>query len=250
MIGMGIDVGGSGIKGAPVDLETGEFTADRLRIPTPPRATPDQVLDIMKQIVDNFDLPDKTRVGISFNAPVSDGVVRGMPGLHPDWADFPLAKAAKKKLGFKVKAINDADAAGFGEAELGGAKGHGGKILMLTLGTGIGSALIYDHRLIPNFELGHLTLPIGIEAEKFAASSVYEREDLSYQAWAKRLQIVFDEYENLFSPDLILIGGGISKKHEKYLPLINTKAELLPATLFNRAGIVGAALYAATRIKG
>lgn len=172
-----------------------------------------------------------------------------MPALHPDWADFPLAKAAKKLLGYKVAAINDADAAGFGEAELGAAHGHAGKILMLTLGTGIGSALIYDHRLVPNLELGHMALTNGLEAEQFAASSVFEREKLSYEEWAKRLQFVFDAYENLLSPDLIIIGGGISKKHARFLPLISTRADLVPAELFNRAGIVGAAHYAHTRLK-
>ena len=240
----GIDVGGSGIKGAPVNLHTGEFAADRLRIPTPRGSTPEAVTAVIAELVNSFDLPKDTPVGVAFPAPILHGVVPSIANLDQSWAGVNLDEVVSAALNRRVIGVNDADAAGVGEATYGAAKGVDGVVFVATLGTGIGSALLVDGHLVPNTELGHLQID-GHDAESRAADSAKAREDLSWEQWAQRLQRYFETIEYLFSPDLIVVGGGVSKHHEKFLPLLNLRAPIIPATLRNAAGIVGAASLAA-----
>lgn len=243
-LALGIDVGGSGIKGAPVDLVTGELAAERKRIKTPAASTPQAVAGVLDELVDAFDLPADVPVGVAFPAPMDHGVVRFIANLDKSWKGVDLPELVREATGRRCTAINDADAAGVGEQRYGAAKGVDGVVLVVTLGTGIGSALIVDGVLVPNTELGHLEID-GHDAETRAADSARERENLSWEAWAQRLQRYFETVEMLLSPDLIVIGGGVSKHHEKYLPLLDLRAPLVPATLRNAAGIVGAAALAA-----
>lgn len=242
-IALGIDIGGSGIKGAPVDLATGEFTADRLRIPTPGVSTPAAVAAVVRELVDSFDLPAGTPVGVAFPGPIHHGRISFIANLDESWTGVHLADVLSDALGRPVHAANDADAAGYGEALFGAARDARGTIIVTTLGTGIGSAIIVDGTLVPNTELGHLEID-GFDAESRAAESAREREDLSYPQWAERLQRYYETLEMLFSPDLLVVGGGISKHHERFLPLLDLKAPIVPAQLRNRAGIVGAAALA------
>jgi len=243
-IAFGIDIGGSGIKGAPVDLRTGELTAERLRIPTPATSTPLAVADIVAKLVGSFELPKKAPLGVAFPAPMDHGVVRFIANLDKSWTGVNLPALLRDVTGRHVTAVNDADAAGIGEQRYGAAKGRKGVVLVCTLGTGIGSALIVDGVLVPNTELGHLEID-GVGAESRAADSAREREGLSFEAWAERLQRYFETVEMLLSPDVIVIGGGVSKKHTEFLPLLNLRAKVVPAKLRNAAGIVGAATAAA-----
>ncbi|GAA4728944.1 ROK family protein [Isoptericola chiayiensis] len=243
-LALGIDIGGSGIKGAPVDLTTGEFAAERQRIPTPHKSTPEAVTDVVAELVDGFDLPDDAPVGVAFPAPLDHGVVRFIANLHKSWKGADLPALLQEATGRSVTAVNDADAAGVGEDRYGAAQGRDGVVLVVTLGTGIGSALLVDGVLVPNTELGHLEID-GHDAESRAAESARDRDDLSWEKWAKRLQRYFETVEMLLSPDLIVVGGGVSKHHQKFLPLLDLRAEIIPATLRNRAGIVGAASLAA-----
>jgi polyphosphate glucokinase len=240
----GIDVGGSGIKGAPVDLETGEFAGERLRIPTPEGSTPEAVSAVIAELVESFDLHDKTPVGVAFPAPILHGVVPTIANLDQSWAGVNLNAVISTALGRTVIGVNDADAAGVGEATYGAAKGIGGTILVATLGTGIGSALIVDGHLVPNSELGHLEID-GHDAESQASDRARTRDNLSWTQWAERLQRYFETIEYLLSPDLIVVGGGVSKNHERFLPLLSLRAQIIPAKLRNAAGIVGAAKLAA-----
>jgi len=244
-LAFGIDIGGSGIKGAPVDLVTGEFAADRKRIPTPSKSTPMAVAGVLADLVDVFDLPPEVPVGVAFPAPMDHGVVRFIANLDKSWKGVNMPELLHDATGRECTAVNDADAAGVGEQRYGAAQGVDGVVLVATLGTGIGSALLVDGILVPNTELGHLEID-GHDAESRAADSAREREDLSWEKWAKRLQRYFETVEMLLSPDLIVIGGGVSKHHEKYLPLLDLRARVVPATLRNAAGIVGAAAMAAS----
>ncbi len=239
---LGIDVGGSGIKGAPVELETGEFTSDRFRIPTPKKSTPKNVAKVIAQIIDHFagELGDAP-VGLTIPAPVKHGVIPFIANLHKSWAGMEAKKFFQDELGRDVTLVNDADAAGLAEVHFGAAKGHPGLVILTTLGTGIGSAMIYRGVLIPNAELGHLELD-GYDAEKRAASSVKDNEGLSYKDWAIRLQRYYSHVEMLFSPDLFVVGGGVSKDSDEFLHHLDLRTPIVPATMRNRAGIVGAAL--------
>ncbi|MFH5823355.1 polyphosphate--glucose phosphotransferase [Georgenia sp. AZ-5] len=243
-IGFGIDIGGSGIKGAPVDLETGELTAERLRIPTPSPSKPKAVASTVSELVAAFDLDPAVPVGLTFPAPIKHGVVPFIANLHKSWKGVDVPALMSEAIGQPVIAVNDADAAGVAEAVYGAARGVPGVVLVTTLGTGIGSALVVDGTLVPNTELGHLEID-GADAEDRAASSARENENLSWEEWAERLQRFYSTVEMLFSPDLIVVGGGVSKKHEKFLPLLRTTAPMVPAALRNTAGIVGAAYLAA-----
>ncbi|MCI7551704.1 MAG: ROK family protein [Actinomycetaceae bacterium] len=243
-LAIGVDIGGSGIKGAPVNLKTGEFAAERLRIPTPPNGDPEVLAGIVKEIVESFEPDDDLAVGVCIPGPVVHGVIPMMANLSKKWEGTNAQKLFEDTLGREVLVVNDADAAGYAEVEYGVAKREGGTSIVLTLGTGIGSALVRDGILIPNTELGHIILPNGKKAEKWAASSIKTAEDLSFEEWAERLQEVFSQVEMLFSPDVFVIGGGVSKKHKKFVPLIKTRAEIVPAKLFNAAGIVGSATLA------
>ncbi|WP_286956844.1 MULTISPECIES: polyphosphate--glucose phosphotransferase [Arsenicicoccus] len=242
---LGIDVGGSGIKGAPVDLETGEFAAERVRIPTPEDSTPEAVADVIAQIIDQLDEvgPDAP-VGITVPGVVTHGVVRSAANIDKRWIDCDADALFTKRLGRDVHVVNDADAAGIAEVRYGAAQGKDGFVILTTLGTGIGIALIHDGVLIPNAELGHLELD-GHDAETRASNGVREAKDLSWEEWAERLQRYYSHLEDLLWPDLFVVGGGVSKKAKKFLPLLDLRTPIIPATLLNSAGIVGAAALAA-----
>ncbi len=239
----GIDIGGSGIKGAPVDLSKGEFAADRVRIKTPDPSTPDAVAATVAEVVDSFDLGKEVPIGVTFPAVILHGVAQSAANVDKSWIGTDVEKAIEETTGRKVLAVNDADAAGFAEVRYGAAKGVDGVVLVVTLGTGIGSALVVDGHLVPNTELGHLEID-GYDAESRAAESVRDRDGLDWEQWAERLQRYFTVVENLFWPDLIVVGGGVSKHHSDFLPLLDIRTKIIPAELRNAAGIVGAAALA------
>jgi polyphosphate glucokinase len=242
---LGIDVGGSGIKGAPVDLSTGDFAAKRQRIDTPVPSTPEAVAGVINQIVDHFDdVRGDSPIGVTIPGVVTHGVVRSAANIDKAWLDFDAEPMLEKVLGHDIVLVNDADAAGVAELHYGAAKGQRGLVFMTTLGTGIGTALIHEGVLVPNSELGHLELD-GHDAETRAASSIKEREGLSYPDWAQRLQRYYSHLENLLWPDLFVVGGGVSKDSEQFLPLLRLRTPIVPAVLKNKAGIIGAAHLAA-----
>lgn len=240
---IGVDIGGSGIKGAPVDLETGELLEERFRIPTPQPATPDAVGETVAQVIAHWAPEPGIPIGVAFPGVVQRGIVRTAANVDSAWLDTNLQDVIRKHSGHEVYVMNDADAAGFGEYAYGAARGEDGLVLLVTLGTGIGTALIADGRLVPNSELGHLVID-GLDAEEYAAESARERHGLSWEEWAVHVERYLGEMERLLWPDLIIVGGGVSKEHEEFLPLIRTRAPLVPAGLFNNAGIVGAAVAA------
>jgi polyphosphate glucokinase len=238
---LGIDVGGSGIKGAPVDLKKGAFSGKRKRIDTPATSTPEAVADVINEIVDHFDdVRGDSPIGITVPGVVTKGVVRSAANIDKSWLDFDAEPMLEKKLGHDIVLVNDADAAGVAELHYGAAKGQKGLVILTTLGTGIGTALIHNGTLIPNSELGHLEID-GFDAEKRAASSIKDIEGISYEEWAQRLQRYYSHLENLLWPDLIVVGGGVSKDHEQFLPLLDLRTKIVPAVLENKAGIIGAA---------
>ncbi len=244
-VGFGIDIGGSGIKGAPVDLGQGEFRAERLRFPTPQPSTPEAVAAVVQDILTPFGRRSGTRpIGVTFPAVIQHGVARTAANVDSRWIGTDVDSLLTERLGRPVAVINDADAAGLAESRYGAAKGVNGVVFMATLGTGIGSALIVDGQVVPNTEFGHIEVG-GKDAETRAADSARERDELSWEQWAKRLQRYFTTIENLLWPDLIVVGGGVSKKSAKYLPLLNLRTPIVPATLLNDGGIIGAALHAA-----
>lgn len=243
---LGVDVGGSGIKGAPVDLDAGTFARDRLRIETPEQSTPDNVADVVATIADHFkDATGDSPVGVTVPAVVTHGLVRTAANIDTSWIGTDAGALLSERLGRPVTLVNDADAAGVGELHYGAARNTDGLVLLATLGTGIGSALLHRGALLPNSELGHLEID-GADAETRASSRARETEDLSWQDWAVRLQRYFGHVEDLFSPDLIVIGGGVSKHAERFLPLLHLRAPIVPAMLGNAAGIIGAAWLAAS----
>ncbi|HET8594064.1 MAG TPA: ROK family protein [Intrasporangium sp.] len=238
---LGIDIGGSGIKGAPVDLELGALAEKRLRIDTPIPATPDAVADVVDQIVDHFaDQTGDSPIGVTVPAVVIRGTVLSAANIDPSWVNTDAEALIQRHTGRAVSVLNDADAAGLAELHYGAAQGEQGLVIVTTLGTGIGSALIYDGVLIPNSELGHLEMD-GEDAEKLAASSIMTRDNLSWDEYVDRLQRYYSMLERLFSPDLIVVGGGISKDADMFLPRLKLRAPIVPARLRNRAGIIGAA---------
>lgn len=245
-IALGIDVGGSGIKGAAVDLKKGAFTTKRKKILTPKPATPEAVIEVIAQLVEHFaDDIDKTApIGITVPAVVQHGLVRSAANIDPTWINFEGEKAMEKRLGRDVTLVNDADAAGYAELLYGAAKDEDGLVIVTTLGTGIGSALLYRNVLIPNTELGHLEID-GKDAETEAASRVKDELGITYQEYAIRLQRYYSVLERLFSPDLFVVGGGISRDSDQFLPFLTLKTPIIPAVLENRAGIIGAAKLAA-----
>lgn len=238
---IGIDIGGTGIKGAPVDLRTGSLTQERVRLLTPDPATPESVADVVTQVVEQIggDGP----LGLTLPSVILDGVVKTASNIDDAWLGVNAVELFGKATGRPVTVVNDADAAGTAEVRFGAGAGRSGVIVVITLGTGIGSALFVNGQLVPNTELGHLHLHHG-DAEDWAADSVRERDELSWDEYAQRLQRYFEMVQRLFWPNLIIIGGGISKKSEKYLPQITLDTEVVPATLLNNAGIVGAAMFA------
>src|SRR6478752_1382767 len=238
----GIDFGGSGIKGAPVNLEEGDFAEDRVRIDTPKPATPDAVAKVFSELLGRFDDSDG-RVGVTVPGVVKHGVVHSAANIDKHWIGEDADKLFTDATGRDVHVVNDADAAGLAEVRFGAAKGRRGLVIVTTLGTGVGSALVYDGVLVPNSELGHLEID-GHDAESRAANSARTREELSWEAWAERLTRYYRTLEMLFSPELFVVGGGVSKDAAEFLPLLDLETEIVPATLLNMAGVVGAALYA------
>ncbi|MEU1166815.1 polyphosphate--glucose phosphotransferase [Streptomyces sp. NPDC005921] len=241
----GVDIGGSGIKGAPVDLDKGDLAQERCKVLTPHPATPDGVADGVKQVVDHFGWSGP--VGLTFPGVISDGThIRTAANVDKSWIDTDARTLFSERLGgLPVTVVNDADAAGVAEVEFGAGRGRKGVVLLLTFGTGIGSALFVDGELVPNTELGHLELD-GHDAEKKASSKAKEDEELSWEHWAHRVNKYLAHVEMLFTPNLFIIGGGVSRKADKFLPYIKgIKAEIVPAQLQNNAGIVGAAMRAA-----
>jgi polyphosphate glucokinase len=238
---VGIDVGGSGIKGAPVDLSVGRFAAERVRLATPQPASPDRVAKVVAEVLDRLDVTGP--VGVTLPAVVVDGVVATAANIDPSWIGVRPVELFERATGRAVGVLNDADAAGIAEMRYGVGKGRGGVVVVVTLGTGIGSALFTDGVLVPNTELGHLPLHHG-DAEDWAADAVRDREGLSWKHYARRLQKYLELVQRLLWPRLIIIGGGVSRKAEKFLPHIELRTEVVPARLHNDAGIVGAALFA------
>jgi polyphosphate glucokinase len=241
---LGIDVGGSGIKGAPVDLTKGEFVHKRLRIDTPVESTPEAVCDVIAQVVDHFDeVRSDSPIGVTIPGVVQHGVVKTAANIDKAWIGCEIEKLLEDRLQHDVVVVNDADAAGVGELEFGAAKGHQGLVILTTLGTGIGTAIFNRGVLVPNSELGHLEID-GVDAETVAASSAKTRENLSYEEWATRLQVYYRRLEDLLWPDLIVVGGGVSKDSDEFLPLLDLRTPIIPAVLKNKAGIIGAAVLA------
>lgn len=242
---LGIDIGGSGIKGAPVDLSKGDFATDRLRIPTPTPSTPQAVAAVVAQIAEHFatEIGDAP-IGVTIPAVVTHGVTRSAANIDKSWINAAAEQIFSEQLGRPVHLVNDADAAGIAEVKYGAARENDGLVMVTTLGTGIGTALIYRGVLVPNTELGHIEID-GHDAETQAAASVKTRLDLKYADYVPRLQRYYETLEMLFSPDLFVVGGGISKDADKYLPHLVLKTPIIPAELRNRAGIIGAAWLAA-----
>lgn len=238
---LGIDVGGSGIKGAPVDTQTGGLLAARHRIPTPIPAKPRAVANVVGEVVHSFDWHGL--VGCGFPAVIRGGVALTAANIHPRWVETNTETLFGETTGCLVKVINDADAAGLAEMAFGAGRGRQGTVLIVTIGTGLGTAIFVDGHLVPNTEMGHIEIRGG-DAEWRAADAARKREKLSWKKWAAR----FDEYlrtmERLLWPDLIILGGGVIKQMDKFVPLLTVQADVVPAQLLNDAGIVGAALAA------
>lgn len=249
---VGIDVGGTGIKGGQVRLGTGKkagtLRGDRFRIPTPQPAVPDAVAQTLTAIAEELDArpkaaPADAPLGVCFPSIVRDGVCLSANNIDESWIGTDVAGLFSETLKRPVRVLNDADAAGLAEVRYGAGRGAQGLVMVITLGTGIGGALIHDGRLVPNFEVGTMELD-GVMAEKRASAKARERENLSWPEYAERLQRFFGHVERIFSPDLFIVGGGISKRPDDYLPLLKLNAPIVPAQLVNNAGIVGAALAA------
>ncbi|CAM3562508.1 polyphosphate--glucose phosphotransferase [Tsukamurella ocularis] len=238
-MGFGVDIGGSGIKGGVVDMETGELVGERYKLLTPQPSTPEACAEIVREVIEHFDW--KGPVGVTVPAVVTNGTVRSAANIDAGWIGTDADKLFTSTLDRPVTVLNDADAAGLAEDRYGAGRDFDGVILLLTLGTGIGSALIHRGTLVPNTEFGHIEVD-GKEAEHRAASSVKERKEWSYERWSKEVSRVFQEYEKLLWPDLIIVGGGVSRKAEKWVPLLDVTTPVIPAKLLNTAGIVGAAM--------
>ncbi|WEO79139.1 ROK family protein [Cryobacterium sp. SO2] len=243
---IGIDIGGTGIKGAVVDLSTGALLSDRVKLPTPKGGRPQDIVQTTRQILATVsagagDLP----IGVCFPAVVKNGHTMSAANVSDKWIGLAAEALFEKGLGVPIHFVNDADAAGYAESEFGAAKGVNGVVLLTTLGTGIGTALINDGALVPNTELGHLEID-GVDYETRAAFSAKERDNLSWEKWAGRLQKYYSRLEALFTPDLFIVGGGVSKHHEDFLPLLTLNTRIIPAVHRNNAGILGAAALAAS----
>jgi len=238
---LGIDVGGSGIKGAPVDVKTGKLLAERVRIKTPKNAEPKPVAKVVAEIAQAFEWTGP--IGIGFPAPIKSGVALMAANVSEKWVGVDADKLFTKITGCNCTMINDADAAGLAEMKFGAGRGQPGTVIMITLGTGIGSAIFYRGNLLPNTEFGHLDMD-GMDAEHRASDAARQREELSWKKYAKRLNEYLMQMEKLFWPDLFIVGGGISKESHKYIPLLKIQTPIVPAQFLNEAGIVGAALAA------
>jgi polyphosphate glucokinase len=238
---IGIDIGGTGIKGGLVDLSTGELISERVKLATPEGGKPADIVEVTKEIVSRLAAEDPSApVGVCFPAIVTHGVTMSAANVSKKWIGLNAEELFETALGRDIHFVNDADAAGYAESQFGAAKDKPGLIILTTLGTGIGSALIYNGVLIPNAELGHLEID-GADAESRASYAAKEREDLSWERWAKRLQRYYETVEFLFTPDLFIVGGGVSKNYQEFMPLLKLRTPMVPAVHRNNAGILGAA---------
>jgi polyphosphate glucokinase len=239
---LGLDIGGTGIKGALVNTDTGEMLTERYRLLTPQPSTPKAMIATMEEIVNHFDW--QGAVGCGFPSAIKDGVVLTAANVSNKWIGFNLAEAVRELTGCDVVVLNDADAAGLAEMRFGAGRDQDGVVLIITLGTGIGVSLFVRGRLVPNLELGHIEIE-GNDADDWASAIAREQENLSWKKWAKRVNKYLMTVEHLLWPDLIIIGGGVSKKHEKFFPYLTAQTPIVPAEMRNQAGIVGAAMAAA-----
>jgi polyphosphate glucokinase len=238
---LGIDIGGTGIKGAPVETETGTMILERYRLPTPDGAKPNPVAAVVKEVTMQFEW--HAPIGCGFPAVIRDGVAESAANISQKWIGTNVAQLFSEATQCPVYVVNDADAAGLAEVTFGAGKGAKGVVLMITIGTGLGSALFIDGKLVPNTELGHIEVECD-EAESIASDVVRKQQDLSWKKWAKRFDKYLNTLENLFSPNLMILGGGAVKKQDQFFPLLTVRTKVIPAVLGNDAGIVGAALAA------
>lgn len=243
---LGIDIGGSGIKGAPVDLEREDYLAERFRVETPRPATPQAVALAVQKLVDHFNW--KGPIGFGFPTVIVNGRAKAYGNMHPDWLGVQIDQLFQDQTGLPCTVINDADAAGLGEMRYGAGRDKKGLVAVITVGTGIGSGLFYNGKLIPNFELGRIRYkkkPI----EKYAANSIRKKEGLSYEEWAKRFNFFLENVELMCTPDHYILGGGISKHMDEFKHVFTTKIPIEAAQTKNHAGIIGAAFAAMEREK-
>ncbi len=239
---LGLDIGGSGIKGALIDVATGSLSSERYRLPTPDEARPNDVADVINKIVKHFSYNGV--LGVGFPAVVHHGVAYSAANVDESWIGMDVSKLLTKETGCKSYVLNDADAAGLAEMEFGvGKKYKKGVVILLTIGTGIGSAVFIDGKLFPNTELGHLEIR-GKDAERRASDATRSRKKWTWEEWSMRFQELISTYERLFSPDVFILGGGASKCFSEYGKFLRSRAEIIPAQLLNQAGLVGAAVYA------
>lgn len=244
---LGVDIGGSGIKGAVVDTLTGELIGERHRIETPQPATPEAVAAVLAQLVAHFNWGGP--IGCGFPAAIQHGVVRTASNIDASFIGTNIDQLFSDNTKCPCFNLNDADAAGLAEIQFGEGAGQAGVLLLVTIGTGLGTALFSDGQLIPNTELGHIYLENGKKAEHYASDAVRKIEDLGWKRWGSRFNTYLSTMEMLFWPDLIILGGGASKKFDKFKDQLTVEAPVKPAAFLNQAGIVGAALYAASKYK-
>jgi polyphosphate glucokinase len=243
---IGIDIGGTGIKGGVVDVDSGEMVSERVKLPTPEGGEPDAVVAVVKKILAELSSADDgAPIGVCFPAVVKNGRTMSAANVSKKWIGLAAEQLFEQSLAHDITFVNDADAAGYAESEYGAAKDVDGLVIMTTLGTGIGSAIIYRNLLVPNAELGHIDIGEHADFEKYASNQVREAKELSWKQWASRLQTYYSTLERLFSPDLIIVGGGVSKHAEEFLPLLQLDTPIVAAALRNNAGILGAASLAA-----
>jgi polyphosphate glucokinase len=244
-LAIGIDIGGTGIKGAVVDVVAGELVSERMKVATPTGGEPDDIVAAVVEMIDGFGgTADGLPVGVCFPAIVLGGRTMSAANVSKKWIGLEAEKLFEASLKRDIFFVNDADAAGIAEAHYGAAKGVRGLVILTTLGTGIGSAFLYNGALIPNTELGHIEID-GKDAESRASYAAKERKGLDWDRWAKRLQRYYETLEFLFSPVLFVVGGGVSKSHDEFLPLLRLRTPIVPAVHRNNAGILGAAALAA-----
>lgn len=243
---IGIDIGGTGMKAAIVDVDSGELVSEKIKVGTPVGAKPGDVARVCLELAEQLDPKGSLPVGVCFPAVIVNEVALSAANVDSSWIGLNVGDLLEATLNRRVHVVNDADAAGFAEYRFGAAKGVSGLVLVTTLGTGIGSALIYNGVLVPNSELGHINLPghRNATAEQLAANAVRVRKNLSWRRWADRLQVYYSTLEKLFTPSLFVVGGGVSKEYADFLPLLELRTPIVPAQHFNNAGILGAAALA------
>jgi polyphosphate glucokinase len=241
---IGIDIGGTGIKGAVIDTATGELVTERVKRPTPEGGEPDAIVRTVTEILAEFGPQAQANapIGVCFPAVVRNGRTMSAANVSKKWMGLAAEQLFEQSLGRNITFVNDADAAGYAETLFGAAKDVDGLVLMTTLGTGIGSAIIYRNLLVPNAELGHIDIGSKHDFETYASNAVREKRELSWKRWASLLEIYYSTLERLFSPDLFIVGGGVSKHADEFLPLLDLQTPIVPAVLRNNAGILGAAV--------